>query len=99
MLNRRKIISTIFGMTTTPALRGAEGSAPREPKKYIMIVVDHSQVSFRQQKILSEILHRDGFHGPVISVMRASEPIRAIDLSNLPEADLAEVRRLCAEAK
>lgn len=106
MLNRRSIISSIFGMATTPALiaahpksSGATSQGTGEQKKYIMIVVDHHRVSRQSAARLGDCLRKDGFKATIISVYNAPEPIKVIDLSNLPEADLAEVRRLCEEAR
>jgi hypothetical protein len=97
MLNRRTIISTIFGMTTTPALRGKEGRAEGR-NKFIMVVIRRDALSNSAVKALGDSLHENGFCGPIVAVHDEPEAIRIIDLSNLPEADLAEVKRLCEEA-
>lgn len=94
MINRRSIISTIFGMKTTPAL-----SVEEEKKKCIMVVVRRGAMARGQMKALAQSLDRHGFRGPIVTVSLASEPVKIIDLSGLIGADLAEVRRLCAEAE
>lgn len=99
MLTRRKIIQTIFGMTTTPALIAPQpkGIGTGEQKKYIMIVMKHGSASKSSASQLLGCLRKEGFRASIIYVHDAPDPIRVIDLSNLPEADLAEVRRMCGE--
>ena len=100
MLNRRSILSTLFGATTTPALIATQpkSNGTGEQKKYILIVVDRTGISRNGAEKLSYSLSKHGFQAIVATVLNAPEPIRVIDLSNLPEADLEEVRRLCEEA-
>ncbi len=101
MLNRRSILSGIFGVSTTPALIApqpkSDGSG--EKRKYVLIVADGHMVSKTALKRLGEHLLMQGFSCSAICVNLAPEPIRVIDLSNLPEADLEEVRRLCERAR
>ena len=101
MLNRRTILSSLFGATTTPALIAPQpkDNGTGEQRKCIMIVTDKNKVSRHGASKLAQVLARQGFQAAILSVCDAPEPVRVIDLSNLPEADLAEVRRLCAEAR
>ena len=100
MLNRRSILSTIFGAATTAALIAPQpkSNGTGGQLKYIMIVTDRGKVSRHGAAKLAQVLARQGFQATILSVHDAPEPVRVIDLSNLPEADLEEVRRLCGEA-
>ena len=90
MLNRRTILSSLFGATTTPALIAPQpkSNGTGEQRRYIMIVADKNKVSRNGVARLAHALSKQGFQATILSVYDAPEPVRVIDLSNLPEADL-----------
>ena len=66
--------------------------------KTILIVCDRESLPLSTSMELSKALCERGFDPMFLSVVDAPEPVKVIDLANLPTAEIEEIRALCAKA-